>query len=322
MSKIPCEVIKDLLPLYIDGLTSDISNAEIEEHIGECHDCKAILDAMRTPEGEDMSMIKENKELDFLKKNKKRNKIILLGSIVAAVVLVCIILFIRLYITGDKMNADSLSVQTEVDGNRVLVDGSITDDFHDLSTVSVTDDNGVVNITVNAVQESPIRTNEIHVVHDSADEVIYVYLNDSPIWVKGMQIRQAVSKVYNTRHTYMGNMSDNTKTANALHMYEIFGTFKNELKSSEQPYSWHIILDSDISSDYQSASEENMQKNAYIMLGVIQNLDEICFEYTVDGKAVEKTFTADEASEFFGNDIKGCYDDIRTLQLLFDKLGM
>ena len=88
MSKIPCEVIKDLLPLYIDGLTSDISNAEIEEHIGECHDCKAILDAMRTPEGEDMSMIKENKELDFLKKNKKRNKIILLGSIVAAVVLV------------------------------------------------------------------------------------------------------------------------------------------------------------------------------------------------------------------------------------------
>ncbi|MBO4845267.1 MAG: DUF4825 domain-containing protein [Lachnospiraceae bacterium] len=322
MSKIPCEVIRDLLPLYIDGLTSDKTNAEIDEHIGECHDCKAILDAMRTPEGEDMSMIDENKELDFLKKNKKRNRLFLWGSIIVAMVLVCTILFVRLYITGDKINADSISVQTEVDGNRVIVDGSITDDLHDLSSVSVSDDGGTVNITVHSVQESPIRTNELHVVHDSSDKVVYVYLNDSPIWVEGVQIRQTVSKVYNTRHAYMGNMSDNIKTANALHMYDIFGTFKNELESSDQPYVWHIKLDNDIASDYQASSEENMRKNGYIMLGVIQNLDEICFEYTVDGKAVTKTLTADEASEFFGNDIKGCYDDIRTLQLLYDKLGM
>lgn len=322
MSKIKCEVIKDLLPLYVDGLTSDVTNAEIEEHLGECPDCKAILNAMRMPEGEEFSMIDENRELDFLKKNKKRNKVILLGSIAAAVVLVCTILFVRLYITGDKINADALSVKTEVDGNRVIVDGSITDEIHDLSSVTVTDDEGIVSITVNSVQESPIKTNELHVVHDSTDKVIYVYLNDSPIWVEGMQIRQSVSKVYNTRHAYMGNMSDNINTANALHLYEILGTFKNELKSSEEPYSWHIILDNDILPDNQSASEENMKKNGYIMLGLIQNLDEICFEYTVDGKAVTKTFTANEASEFFGNDIKSCYDDIRSLQLLFDKLGM
>ena len=30
MSKIPCEIIRDLLPSYIDGLTSDVTNKEIE----------------------------------------------------------------------------------------------------------------------------------------------------------------------------------------------------------------------------------------------------------------------------------------------------
>ena len=322
MSKIPCEVIRDLFPSYIDGLTSDVSNAEIEGHIGECHDCKAILDAMRMPEGEDISIVEENKELDFLKKNKKRNRLILWGSVAAAMVLVCTILFVRLYITGDKMSADSLTVQAQVDGNHVVVDGTVTDDIHDLSSVVVSDEDGVVSITVNAVQESPIMTNELHVVHDSGDKVLYVYLNDTPIWVEGVPIHRYVSKVYNSRHAYMGNMSDNIATANAMHLYDIFGTFKNSLESADQPYCWHIILDNDISDDISAATEEKMTKNAYIILGVIQNLDKICFEYTVEGRSVTKEITCEDATEFFGQDIKDCYNDICVLQKLYDKLGM
>ena len=40
MSKIPCEMIQDLLPSYIDELTSDITNREIEAHMKECERCK------------------------------------------------------------------------------------------------------------------------------------------------------------------------------------------------------------------------------------------------------------------------------------------
>ena len=35
MSRIPCEMIRDLLPSYIDELTNDVTNKEIEEHIKE-----------------------------------------------------------------------------------------------------------------------------------------------------------------------------------------------------------------------------------------------------------------------------------------------
>lgn len=41
-----CEVVKDLLPSYIDGLTSSVTNEEIEEHLDQCEECKRNYEAM------------------------------------------------------------------------------------------------------------------------------------------------------------------------------------------------------------------------------------------------------------------------------------
>ena len=32
-NKLPCEIIRDLLPSYVDGLTSEVTNEAICEHI-------------------------------------------------------------------------------------------------------------------------------------------------------------------------------------------------------------------------------------------------------------------------------------------------
>lgn len=39
-----CEIIKDLLPLYIDGVCSEDSKKAVEEHIKTCEDCKRELE--------------------------------------------------------------------------------------------------------------------------------------------------------------------------------------------------------------------------------------------------------------------------------------
>jgi len=44
--KISCEIIKDLLPLYHDGVCSNDSITAVEEHIAYCDSCKAELQAM------------------------------------------------------------------------------------------------------------------------------------------------------------------------------------------------------------------------------------------------------------------------------------
>ena len=47
--KTNCEIIRDLLPLYADHVTSEASTALVEEHLQECDACRAELRQMQLP---------------------------------------------------------------------------------------------------------------------------------------------------------------------------------------------------------------------------------------------------------------------------------
>ena len=42
-----CDIIRDLLPLYCDGLCSEASQQEIEAHVAQCQECRACLAEMK-----------------------------------------------------------------------------------------------------------------------------------------------------------------------------------------------------------------------------------------------------------------------------------
>ena len=42
-----CDIIRDLLPLYCDGLCSEASKQEIEAHVAQCQECHACLAEMK-----------------------------------------------------------------------------------------------------------------------------------------------------------------------------------------------------------------------------------------------------------------------------------
>lgn len=44
-----CNIVKDLIPLYIDGCCSDESKQLVEKHTKNCESCKALLTEMQTP---------------------------------------------------------------------------------------------------------------------------------------------------------------------------------------------------------------------------------------------------------------------------------
>ena len=44
--KTNCNVIRDLLPLYIDKISSEETNKLIEEHFEECEECKKYYEIM------------------------------------------------------------------------------------------------------------------------------------------------------------------------------------------------------------------------------------------------------------------------------------
>ena len=44
---LPCEIVRDLLPSYIDELTSEMSTKAVDEHLKECENCQNILGEMK-----------------------------------------------------------------------------------------------------------------------------------------------------------------------------------------------------------------------------------------------------------------------------------
>lgn len=70
-----CELVKDLLPNYVDNLTSQESNEFIESHISECAECKLLLDEMKKSSVSD-EKVNSKKFVNFAKKYNKKLKIL------------------------------------------------------------------------------------------------------------------------------------------------------------------------------------------------------------------------------------------------------
>lgn len=69
MNKLNCNVIRDLLPTYVDDICSAETKVIIEEHIQKCNDCRNLVKMIR--ETEFVSQEADNKEIDYMKKIRK-----------------------------------------------------------------------------------------------------------------------------------------------------------------------------------------------------------------------------------------------------------
>ena len=65
MKNIKCEIIQDLITLYIDDLASDGSKELVEEHIKSCSECKEFLENIKKEENLDLKdIVDEVLEID------------------------------------------------------------------------------------------------------------------------------------------------------------------------------------------------------------------------------------------------------------------
>ena len=65
-----CCIVIDLLPGYIDGMTSEETNEEIEKHLNGCSSCSAVYRQMSA--GIPNEITAERRDIDFLKKLRER----------------------------------------------------------------------------------------------------------------------------------------------------------------------------------------------------------------------------------------------------------
>ncbi|MGN1307337.1 MAG: DUF4825 domain-containing protein [Faecousia sp.] len=319
--KIPCEVVRDLLPSYVDGLTSETTNGLVEEHIADCALCKRALELMKAPT-KPLSDAAETAEIDFLKKTKRRTRKTVIFVVLTAVFFVAAVLFAKAFFLGNEIYADSVACTVQVEGDRLTLRGTPADSALTLSSAAFSEENGVVTVTLRAVLVSPFSRNDFQAEYHAAQEITQVRVGNRILWANGKDISAATSAVFQTRHSYVGNMSQNDASANALNMVSHLGRFTNTLQTETEPYGWTMTLSEDIPSAQRAAKERLMKSFAYVLLGVIDNLGEVSYEYQTGGMLHTVTVTQAEATAFAGNEIKNCGKDPALLQALMEKTGL
>ncbi|MFJ7936719.1 zf-HC2 domain-containing protein [Sporosarcina sp. NPDC096371] len=112
-------VFRDLVPSYIENLTSEETNNEIEKHMEQCEDCRQYVKDMQ----EDLlvehthEQKKEEKGIDFFKKvrSKNRKKIFIIVGSLLSIFIGCFFFFDQMWIANEK------NVQTTVKQQGTMV---------------------------------------------------------------------------------------------------------------------------------------------------------------------------------------------------------
>lgn len=107
-----CEIIQDLMPSYIDGLTSAESNIEMEQHLNTCQKCKDVLEQMKAEvNAENVAF-----NVEGIKPFKKLNKRILQSILITLTA--CVLIagsYFYLFAIGWKVNSDDMNITYSYD---------------------------------------------------------------------------------------------------------------------------------------------------------------------------------------------------------------
>ncbi|MDF2473824.1 MAG: anti-sigma factor [Anaerocolumna sp.] len=316
-----CDIVRDLLPSYMEGLTSNATNEHIKAHLASCMECNNIAEKMRAPVETNM----ETKEMDYLKKIKQRSKSNLVAGIFLTALLILALLGIRFYIVGFQSEGTvnykvMLSeVQSKEEAHLLIIQGTLESHSLVYTNNHITTDGDVAVITLSERLAFPWEdNNEFYIGYEIPDGINIVYLDNKVIWENGIIVSEYANELYQTKHAYIGDMSANGKVANTLDIVEKFGNFKNSLQTTTEPYGWTLEFEDIITKE--EAFNNSMTKYSYVMLSLIDNLGELSWKYNNGNELVTWTVTVQDATKAMKQEIKNYSKSISQLQSLLNEL--
>ena len=118
MWDLSCDVIRDLLPAVADEIASADTEALVKEHIETCADCRAALAAMRAPEAAPTA---DEKEIDYLKKTRKKGWRAVIAAALAVLMLCAAGLALRDFVIGFDGDPTWLMSEVEAEGTHLTL---------------------------------------------------------------------------------------------------------------------------------------------------------------------------------------------------------
>lgn len=284
-----CKIVQDLLPSYIENLTTKETKVYIEEHLEKCQSCKQVLERMKQEFNLNITK-KDNREVKYIKKfNKKIN---ILKLIISLILVVFIILTARkvIIISSLSKNAEN-TINTSnyhtVTYSYYLEDYSKTEVFSlgDKKKIITTQrkDNGINKITIFARKNESSSENDKKYIAN-----IYREVKDK----KDGKIEKVVN--LNQEIEIFVNPQNVTKTENYLQLfvYSILSSVKDTTFNGEECY--YI-------SNFKSVNN-NLEEGMYVNKSTGLPISSIAYEYKNPDGTRGRVPTSDYIYEF--NEVK------------------
>lgn len=319
--KIKCEMIQDILPLYVEGLTSQVTNKEIEEHIAECEVCRAVLERMKEPE-QVIEPVEEKEKIEILKVTKKRNRKHVILSVLVFCALLVAGFLAKIFVIGNDAREESVICTIKKVDDTFHIKASLADSGLGFVKTQVLEGPNFLRIDLKTALVSPFSQGEFETEHtiksSEENEILRVYVGDRVVWEEGHEIPQNIYKLYQTRHAYVGDAPANGATATALGIGDLLGNYTHELNGT----TWSIILEEVVSNEYEVAVEEKMKAYACVFMALVDNLEVIRFEYTTEAGHKTSAFDITDAMIASGEDIKTSVRSAKDLLMLMRRLDL
>lgn len=285
-----CAVVEDLLPSYAEGLTSPETNGAVERHLAGCKGCSAKLAAMLSPEPE-QEREETAKEVDYLKKVKRRGwKRVTLAVLLTVLVLLGA-LAAKLFVIGSPASVDTMAVRTWTAGGQLWVDVTSNVSANAYWGWDTEVENGTARITAREVVVSPIHPTAWGRIGVPLEGVEEVYLCGRLIWQEGETITQETLDLLEAKTPYVGDASAVGRLVGCTEIPQL-GGYTLSLQTSAEPYGCTIQFQTVMGA--KSRVKEIMERAAFQLLALVGNLGEVSWTYT-DVTGETHTSTATEA---------------------------
>lgn len=263
-NKIPCAVIKDLLPSYAEDLTSPETSGLVREHLEECPDCEAVYEAMHgeiPPETEgDCGIAADSSEIDYLKKVRNTGRKKIIASVLAVLLLAGGAVFAKVYLYGSPIDDFHMMVSRQcAEASTETGESGESEDFIIFSCwIEGTRGQAFTHYKIRETDEgkevvlyaAPASifhkdlTMQIWIPEDSAESIT---IKGDTYGENGCVTKRA-KELYAARNPYIGDISADQKIANLLGVGEKLGSYTNKLDTEEKegweyPYGWELIFD-------------------------------------------------------------------------------
>lgn len=183
-----CDIVRDLMPGYIDGVISEAGSSAVREHLEDCGECRRVFMEMKEDMA-DQSTPGERAVLDGFKKIRSRTRYLKAAAALGGLLLAALVavIFLKVYVVGSLLEQSAVmvsSVEYDEETDSLTVKGYMTYSGYRISRVVWKENPSTgarVDLFVYAAETLPFEKEQLNfsiTIPDMKGKVLYIVGSD------------------------------------------------------------------------------------------------------------------------------------------------